>query len=176
MKIHCRTCGCHFDDDFEETLSPECKLWEHRGFHSDMSVEHKRALWDAYFSVPVDEIADETGVITQIDLRATPGMTYSVNEFEAYVPGYRHMTDRQKRDFQKKLFRFIYTQHPRDLMRNRLEAMGVWDDLVQAEREAQLTPEERRDLEAERRGDFRHCDPDVDYEELDRIRDQEEEG
>lgn len=37
-----------------------------------------------------------------------------------------------------------------------------------------LTAEERRDLEAEKRGDFRHCDPDVDYEELDRVRDQEE--
>jgi len=37
-----------------------------------------------------------------------------------------------------------------------------------------LTPEEKRDMEAETRGDFRHCDPDVDYAELDATRDREE--
>jgi len=36
-----------------------------------------------------------------------------------------------------------------------------------------LTPEEKRDQEAEERGDFRHCDPDVDYEALDATRDRE---
>ena len=36
-----------------------------------------------------------------------------------------------------------------------------------------LTPEEKRDQEAEARGDFHHCDPDVDYKELDATRDRE---
>lgn len=141
MKLHCRTCGCHFDDDFEETLQPECNLWTDRGFSKDMSVEHKRAIWDAYFSVPVDEIADQTGVVTQIDFKAHAGMSYSFNEFEAFVPHYRFMTDAQKRIFQKALFKFIYNQPKKDLMRERLQAMGIWDDLVEAERRHLATTE-----------------------------------
>lgn len=130
MKIHCRSCGCHFDDDFEETLQPECNMWRERGFHPEMSVEHKRAIWDSYFGVPVDEIADETSVVTNIDIRATPGMSYDGNQFEAIVPGYVYMTDRQKRDFQKCLFKFRYNQPPAENMEMYLKWMGLWDQLV----------------------------------------------
>ena len=125
MKIHCKTCGCHFDDDFEETLSDECGLWVERGFRDSMSVEHKRALFDAYFSIPVDEIGDETGVITSIDVRGTPGMSYTFNQFEAYVPGYKYMTDRQRRDLQKAMFKFSYNQDPEERIIGQLRAMGV---------------------------------------------------
>lgn len=130
MKIHCKTCGCHFDDDFEETLQPECRMWEERGFSPDMSLEHKRAIWDAYFSIPVDEIADATSVITNIDIRATPGISYGGNQFEAFVPGYAYLEDKQKREFQKRLFKFRYNQPPAENIEMYLRWMGFWDDMV----------------------------------------------
>jgi len=123
MKMQCRSCGCHFDDDFEETLQPECTMWVDRGFSPDMSTEHKRALFNAFFSVPVDEIADATGAITSVELKATPGMEYTQNEFEAYVPGYVDWTDQEKRKFQKRLFKFRYNQPKADYMRMMLRAM-----------------------------------------------------
>lgn len=124
MKMHCKSCGCHFDDDFEETLSDECNMWIERGWSPDMSVEHKRAIWDAFFSVPVDEIAEETGVVTDLQFRGSSTIGYVFNQFEAYVPGYKDWTDREKRDFQKRLFKFRYNQPPEDNMRMYLEAMG----------------------------------------------------
>jgi hypothetical protein len=131
MKMHCRTCGCHFDDDFEETLKPECGMWRERGFSDDMSEEHKRAIFDAFFSVPVDEIADATGVVTDIQIKAFPGMNYSGNQFEEMVPGYLYMTDRERRDFQKRYFKFYYNENPRDRMLRQLEVMGELKELMQ---------------------------------------------
>ncbi len=131
MKLHCRTCGCHFDDDFEETLTEECGLWVERGFSKDMSVEHKRALFDAFFSVPVDEIADDTGVVTDIQLKGYKGLTYNRDLFEQMVPGYVYMSDREKRDFQKRLFKFRYNEDPQDNMLRQLEAMGELKELYQ---------------------------------------------
>jgi len=130
MKMHCTTCGCHFDNDFFETLKPECTLWEQRGFTRDMATEHKRAIWDAYFSVPVDAIADDTGVITDVQIRATPEMTYTVNQFELMVLGYKDWEDQEKRNFQKRYWKFYYNQPADQRMRMQLEAMDGWDDLV----------------------------------------------
>ena len=134
--MHCKTCGCHFDDDFEETLEPECTMWKAKGFSKSMSVEHKRALWDAFFAIPVDEIADATGVITEIKLSGNPSLTYTGNQFEEFVYGYGLMTDREKRDFQKRLFKFQYNQPAAERMAMYLRAMSEaagekgWGDLV----------------------------------------------
>jgi hypothetical protein len=127
MKMQCKSCGCHFDDDFEETLQPECTMWEALGFSPDMSVNYKRQLFAAYFSVPVDEIADETGVITTIELKAMPNRLYTKNEFETYVPGYIDWIDQEKRKFQKRLFKFIYNQSRQEHMTMILAAMEESD-------------------------------------------------
>lgn len=133
MKIQCRTCGCHFDDDFEETMRPECGMWSDRGFHRGVSREHKLAMWNMYFSVPVDAIADDSGVIVSLDMRAYPNKTYEGNEFEANVPSYRSMTDRQKRDFQKRLSKFLNNQSIESRFKMWLTAMGEWESLVEAQ-------------------------------------------
>jgi len=137
MKMHCRTCGCHFDDDFEETLQEECGMWIERGFSADMSTEHKRALFDAYFSLPVDEIADETGVITMIDIRGRADMVYTGNQFEEWVPGYVYMTDQERRAFQKRLFKFQYNEDPQRQMMRQLEAMGELRELYSRVRDGE---------------------------------------
>ena len=132
MKIQCRICGCHFDDDFEETMSPECSMWADRGFHN-VSREHKLAMWNMYFSVPVDAIADDSGVIVSLDMRAYPNRAYEGNEFEANVPSYKLMTDRQKRDFQKRLSKFLNNQPTSSRFKMWLTAMGEWDSLIEAQ-------------------------------------------
>lgn len=116
MKIHCRSCGCHFDNDFEETLQPECGMWLERGFSPMMTVEHKKALWDAYFSVPVDAIADDTGVVTTIEMRGAPNMLYTGNQWEVMVPGYADWPDQHKRNFQKAYFKWYYNEMPHKIM------------------------------------------------------------
>lgn len=145
MKIHCKTCGCHFDDDFEETLSDECGMWVERGFKDDMSVEHKRALFNTFFALPVDEIAQETGVVVSIDMRGTPGMTYSFNQFEAYVPGYGYMTDKEKRQLQKAMFKFSYNQDPEERIITQLRSMGVLRKLRNLEKKGQSNDARRNE-------------------------------
>lgn len=134
MKMHCKTCGCHFDDDFEETLEPECGMWVEKGFSQDMSVEHKRTLFDIFFSIPVDAIADETGILTQIDFHGLQNMTYEGNQFEAYVPGYGALTDHEKRQLQKRMFKFYYNRPQQDKILSDLEAMGELDELYERQR------------------------------------------
>lgn len=133
MKLQCRSCGCHFDDDFEETLLDGCRAWKDRGLDA-LSAEHKRAIWDAYFSIPVDEIADDTGVMVDLQIRATRG-TYPGNQFEEFVPGYKYMTDRERRIFQKAYFSFVYNQHPKHNMSMYLRAMGMYELQQQLEKD-----------------------------------------
>lgn len=128
MKMHCKSCGCHFDDDFEETLEPECTMWKERGFAPNTTESHKRIMWNAYFSMPVDAIAEETGVVLTFDFRATPGLKYTQNEFMAHVPGYDEWTDRERRDFQKRYFKFYYNQPKDEMMTMYLKAMGELND------------------------------------------------
>lgn len=135
MKMHCQSCGCHFDNDFEETLEPDCTLWQQKGLDA-LSTEHKRAVWNTYFSLPVDDIADHTGTIVQIEIRGMAGRTYSCNEFEQYVPGYAYMDDDARRKFQKRLFKFVYNQPTDERLRMQLVEMGEWYDLIAFEEQA----------------------------------------
>lgn len=109
MKLHCKNCGCHFPDEFEETLEQECTFWKARGFPDDFPEKYYRKIWDAMCSIPYDEIADETGIcLTSLDLTARENVVYSGNEFEELVPGYKDWPDQKRKRFQKAWFKRYY--------------------------------------------------------------------
>lgn len=112
MKFYCLPdCGCHFPEDFEETLAPGCTFWSSRGFPERFRNRDiwLKELWDAMCSVNFDAFANETGIAcSSLDLKAFPGSIPMredgegiINQFVEHVPGYEDWPDDKRRRFQK---------------------------------------------------------------------------
>jgi len=107
MKTYCTTCGCHFPEDFQETMEPECTFWSSRGFPVEFENREKwlQEIWTAMFSVDADAMANECKVaITLLDLKAYTNIQAvddGVNQFEEHVPGYKDWDDEKRKRFQK---------------------------------------------------------------------------
>jgi len=101
MKFFCSDCGCHFPDEFEETL--KCTFWERRGL-ANLDPKRKKEIWDFVNSFNTDKFAEETGISINIDLF---GQRYTINEFERDVPNYKDWNDETRKEFQKDWFKFV---------------------------------------------------------------------
>lgn len=102
MKILCPTCGCHFPEEFDETLKVTCNFWGQRGA-SNMPIEWKKKIWDWQFSFDFDELAGATGIqlISIWELKPVEVQ----NTFAAQVDGWDKMTDQERRAYEKKHFK-----------------------------------------------------------------------
>ena len=105
MKIFCKSCGCHFRDEFERTLRKTCSFWYGVNLEG-LPKKYKKRVWDWFFSLHSDEIADKTGYLIELVWRGS-NKKYKGNEFEATIPGYKDWPDKKRRAFQKDYFKFL---------------------------------------------------------------------
>lgn len=100
MKIYCPSHGCHFPQQFEETMKSSCGLWKSLGL-DDLPRKYRRHIWGWYFSLKSDEIFLKTG----IGLRVALDGSTEVVDWEAIKPGYSRMTERARQEFQRSYFK-----------------------------------------------------------------------
>lgn len=102
MKVQCSQHGCHFPQEFEQTLQPDCPYWHVMGA-SGMSIESRRKIWDWLFSMPADEI-----FITD-NLQFSFSMSFSRTQvgttFKEMVPGWEEMKEADRQLFEKEYFK-----------------------------------------------------------------------
>jgi hypothetical protein len=105
MKAFCSSCGCHFPDEFEDTLQSWCGYWWNNGLF-ELPKKYKKMIWDWQFSLPVDEIAKKTGIILHYSFSVSKNK-YKENEFERNVKYYKNWPDKKRKEFQKNYFKFF---------------------------------------------------------------------
>jgi len=105
MKTSCSSCGCHFPDEFEDTLRSWCSYWWDNNLY-ELSKKYKRIVWDWLFSLNVDEIVTKSGIIVNISIGGEK-KKYEKNEFEENIKSYKNWPDKKRRQFQKDFFKFI---------------------------------------------------------------------
>jgi hypothetical protein len=130
MKTICESCGCHFPEDFEDTQKDECFYWFDRNLGS-LPGEYKKIIWDWIFSLNVDEIAEKTGIILNINFEGS-NKRYKENEFEVGIPGYKKWSEEKRKQFQKELAKFVSglseEEHSRVLMKLFLHKNKKWKE------------------------------------------------
>lgn len=114
MKAICPDCGCHFPDEFEQSL--KCSFWHRKGLDK-LPKKYKKVVWDWLFSLPCDELADKGHFALSVQLFGYP---YKGNQWSEKIEGYDNWTEEERRKYQKLYF---------------LEAMG---------RDVKLIPDKRK--------------------------------
>lgn len=107
MKAFCNTCGCHFPEEFKDTLKPTCNWWGDRGA-SNVPEEWKKKIWEWQFGVNVDQFLVETGLSLNFSLGFT--VPNKSDTFEAQVEGWSKMTDKERRNYEKEHFRKLWRE------------------------------------------------------------------
>jgi hypothetical protein len=102
MKILCKECGCHFPEEFEFTLKPECHLWDTYGL-SAVSVFDKKILWDHMFGLDCDYFANTYALDIRFFMDVQPYQ--DANKFEKQVLVWKDMDDAQRRDYERQYFK-----------------------------------------------------------------------
>lgn len=105
MKMTCRTCGVHFQEDFEKTLTDKCDFWGASvgNLLSKLPEKYKKLIWDWMFSLPIDEISENTGIEISPSIDSRP---YLGNIYERFVPGYAEWPEDKKKKFQAEYSKF----------------------------------------------------------------------
>jgi hypothetical protein len=110
-KIICPTCGLHFDDEFEETLKPECKLWY--ALNGDkLEVEDKKKVWDWWFSTPGNYLAHKYNLFLTVSLgrfqNVEAGGEHG-NQFAESVgmKRWKKMSEKEQREYQRRYQKWV---------------------------------------------------------------------
>ena len=102
MKVFCPTCGCHFPDEFDDTLRETCGWWEDRGFPASFPNRYREQIWKAVFgAIDADIIRAETGVSVTINFGAIVNDEGHIT-LEEQIPGYRDWDEQKRRAFQRR--------------------------------------------------------------------------
>jgi len=111
MKVFCKSCGCHFPEDFEETRAESCSYWPGIGLPKqalENNLEICKKFWDYNFAFDYDAAADRTGIMFSMGKPSVSPKVYVENEFERDIPGYKDWPDDKRRRFQKAWFKKYY--------------------------------------------------------------------
>lgn len=101
MKIPCLTCGCHFEDEFDQTLMTDCRFWDSRGA-SSLRHDTKKKIWD--YLVSVEPLMIETaqqGLLLEVSYMLQPNrITLQANDadFGTKWDGKTFTDDRERRE------------------------------------------------------------------------------
>lgn len=98
MKTSCPSCGCHFGDEFDQTLKPGCDYWQACG-GSGLSDESKKIVWDWIFAMPADYLSIKEQISLGCAISFNPIMPGV--EFKQIVPGWDKMREEDRRKFQR---------------------------------------------------------------------------
>lgn len=113
MKQICLSCGCHFPEEFLDTLKPGCTYWKMRNCES-LPTEDKRLIWDWQFSIDWDHFLTAYGMAASMSFtmyRHNPKHLF-INQ----VPERKEMSDTQRRDYEKRYFRYQNLQEEKRLL------------------------------------------------------------
>ncbi len=98
----CPTHGCHFKQEFDETLKPGCSYWESYKI-PQLSDESKKLVWDWLFTIPADQILIKDNVQMASAIQFAPA-TQSIL-FKDFVPGWGKMREEEQQLFEKEYFK-----------------------------------------------------------------------
>ncbi len=121
-KLICPTCGLHFDDEFEDTLKPECKLWY--SYNADkLTPEDKKKVWDWWFSAPGNYLAHKYELLLAVSLQPFQRMEATEghgNQFAESVgeKRWKKMSEKEQREYQRRYHKWVQS-----VMR---QPGGVW--------------------------------------------------
>ena len=96
MKAFCNKCGCHFPEEFKETLKPTCNWWGDRGA-SNLPKEWKKKIWDWQFGINVDQLFGETGLSFQNSFWFE--LPVKGDTFQEQVEGWGKMTESERKKY-----------------------------------------------------------------------------
>lgn len=102
MKIYDKSCGIHFKDEFDVTLTPPCNFWGEVGM-SSLQEDLKKKVWNWLFTMPTDEISIKANLSMHISIGASP--IAQEDKFENVIPGYTSMTEEGQKKAQKAYFK-----------------------------------------------------------------------
>lgn len=115
MKTFCSFHGAHFSNEFKNTLHWRCPLWKEKGL-KNMPNKYKKKIWDWSFALPIDEIGLKTGFILRIGFEGNKAVNKSdIDWFMKNIPGYKNLSDKDKREFQKSHFKSTELEHLKKL-------------------------------------------------------------
>lgn len=100
-------CGCHFPEDFKDTLKPTCNFWGDRG-GGNIPVEWKRKVWDWQFSINYDQLFADTGM--QLTTSWGFNTVDIADTFKTKVPGWDKMPDAKRRLYEKDHFKKLWRE------------------------------------------------------------------
>lgn len=102
MKLGCYTCGCHFPQDFDITLTSACNFWGDHGL-TNVSIDMKKEIWDWLFAMPSDKLA----ILERIGLAINfAGVALEQKyTFEKLVPNWNTMTEKERQDYEREHFK-----------------------------------------------------------------------
>jgi hypothetical protein len=103
MKMPCGTHGAHFPNEFDKTLHWRCTFWKEKGFRY-LRKDWKKNIWKWVFSLNSDDLAHNAGYILFFNFGGKRIERFK-NQFEEDFPEYKTMNDKEKRVFQKKIFK-----------------------------------------------------------------------
>ena len=101
MKVICKNCGCHFPEDFEETLKMPCNYWGDKGL-ANLPIKDKKKFWKWLFTAPFDEFLVKYNISIGMELNS-----YFVTErvkFEDIVENWNELLEEDKKKFQREYF------------------------------------------------------------------------
>lgn len=96
MKVSCKTCHLHFEDDFEQTQAQDCDFWKQLDLDV-LSDKDKRALWEWNFGFDFDELFTRTGIQLEAGFRRP---AEEPRRWEDIFPGYADLAEAEQREFQ----------------------------------------------------------------------------
>ena len=104
MKVACTSCGCHFPEDFEDTMKPPCNYWGDLKM-GNLPDDYKERLWKWEFELPADEIAIKFGLSINMVLTAKPVEFREGNDWTKIFPDYNKLSIDEQKSFQREFFR-----------------------------------------------------------------------
>lgn len=130
MKILCTNCGCHFPEEFKETLEPKCNFWGSVGA-ANLPVVWKEKIWNWSFDFNFDQLAGETGV----QLFHSWGLAPYIKQdtFEHKIKGWSKMTDTERRKYEKEHFMEITRKNNEDTRQKQQLISAVQSKIMKGE-------------------------------------------
>lgn len=106
MKAFCRTCGAHFPQEFEITLTNRCSFWRDRGL-AKLPERYKMIIWDWFFMLPMDQIFGETKYLLAVQIIGRKSSIKQRAKFAWHkvIKGYNRMSEQQRQAFQRDFYK-----------------------------------------------------------------------
>lgn len=101
MKVICSQCGCHFKNNFDDTLKMPCNYWGDKGL-ANLPIKDRKRLWNWIFSAGFDELMIKYNLGIEFNFKAF--QILDKVKFESIVENWNELTEEGRQKFQKEYF------------------------------------------------------------------------